>query len=46
MQHRTNYLRLMTFVQAVEIYAPKRQEGDGQVPEGFYTIDLFNQVLN
>ncbi len=21
---------------------PKRQEGDGQVPEGFYTIDLFN----
>ncbi len=21
---------------------PKRQEGDGQVPEGFYSIDLFN----
>ncbi|MBS1634735.1 MAG: L,D-transpeptidase family protein [Bacteroidetes bacterium] len=21
---------------------PKRKEGDGQVPEGFYTIDLFN----
>lgn len=23
---------------------PKRREGDGQVPEGFYTIDLFNSV--
>ncbi len=21
---------------------PKRREGDGQIPEGFYTIDLFN----
>ena len=25
---------------------PKRQEGDGQVPEGFYTIDLFNPTSN
>lgn len=23
---------------------PKRREGDGQVPEGFYTIDLFNSL--
>jgi murein L,D-transpeptidase YafK len=25
---------------------PKRQEGDGQVPEGFYSIDLFNPTSN
>jgi murein L,D-transpeptidase YafK len=25
---------------------PKRREGDGQVPEGFYTIDLFNPISN
>ena len=25
---------------------PKRQEGDGQVPEGFYNIDLFNPTSN
>ena len=25
---------------------PKRKEGDGQVPEGFYTIDLFNPISN
>lgn len=25
---------------------PKRQEGDGQVPEGFYKIDLFNPTSN
>jgi murein L,D-transpeptidase YafK len=25
---------------------PKRQEGDGQVPEGFYTIDLLNPTSN
>ena len=25
---------------------PKRMEGDGQVPEGFYTIDLFNPTSN
>lgn len=25
---------------------PKRKEGDGQVPEGFYTIDLFNPTSN
>jgi murein L,D-transpeptidase YafK len=25
---------------------PKRYEGDGQVPEGFYTIDLFNPASN
>lgn len=25
---------------------PKRQEGDGQVPEGFYTVDLFNPTSN
>ncbi len=25
---------------------PKRKEGDGQVPEGFYTIDLFNPNSN
>jgi murein L,D-transpeptidase YafK len=25
---------------------PKRQAGDAQIPEGFYTIDLFNPVSN
>lgn len=25
---------------------PKRKEGDGQVPEGFYTLDLFNPTSN
>ncbi len=25
---------------------PKRREGDGQVPEGFYKIDLFNPTSN
>lgn len=25
---------------------PKRKEGDGQVPEGFYEIDLFNPKSN
>ncbi len=25
---------------------PKRKEGDGQVPEGFYKIDLFNPTSN
>lgn len=25
---------------------PKRQEGDEQIPEGFYSIDLFNPVSN
>lgn len=25
---------------------PKRKEGDGQVPEGFYTLDLFNPSSN
>jgi murein L,D-transpeptidase YafK len=25
---------------------PKREEGDAQIPEGFYSIDLFNPVSN
>jgi murein L,D-transpeptidase YafK len=25
---------------------PKREQGDAQIPEGFYTIDLFNPVSN
>jgi len=28
------------------VLGPKRQEGDGQVPEGFYEIDLFNPNSN
>lgn len=28
------------------VVGPKRQEGDGQVPEGFYKIDVFNPVSN
>jgi murein L,D-transpeptidase YafK len=27
-------------------YGPKRQEGDGQIPEGFYFIDRFNPKSN
>ncbi|RNI21807.1 L,D-transpeptidase family protein [Rufibacter latericius] len=27
-------------------YGPKRQEGDGQIPEGFYVIDRFNPKSN
>ncbi|AKQ44960.1 hypothetical protein TH63_03860 [Rufibacter radiotolerans] len=27
-------------------YGPKRQEGDGQIPEGFYYIDRFNPKSN
>ncbi len=30
------------FCAASGVLGPKRQEGDLQVPEGFYTIDLFN----
>ena len=41
-QHVTTY----DFCMLSGILGPKRREGDGQVPEGFYHIDRFNPASN
>jgi murein L,D-transpeptidase YafK len=39
---RFELLRTYPVCALAGVLGPKRVEGDGQVPEGFYTIDLFN----
>jgi len=44
----TSYKKLITYkiCSRSGVLGPKRKQGDGQVPEGFYTINQFNPLSN